>query len=243
MSEQPPTLALSGLVKTRRDSERSFTLEVPSLELHGGDRVALIGASGSGKSTLIAILALATSPDLADRFCLALPGGATIDALAAWRSRDEARLTEARARSIAYVPQRDGLMEFLSVEQNIRVTARLAGQDDVAGFAEIVDTLGLTRLLAAYPARLSGGQRQRAAVACALARRPRVILADEPTAALDADNAARVMASLCGLAAALDAALVFATHQLQLVADYGFSVLAARQQGDPGAGLTVFAPA
>lgn len=233
-------LAVEDLARTRRDSERVFTLELPRLALRGGDRLALLGASGSGKSTLISLLALAAAPDAAGRFELAGPEG-PVDVAAAWRAGDQRTLTRARARAIAYVPQRDGLMEFLTVAQNIRCAAELAG----AGRADagaIVAALDLGALLDARPHRLSGGQRQRAAVACALARRPRLILADEPTAALDAENAARVMTSLCRLAEQQSAALVFATHQLHLVAEHGFVPLAARVTGERGAWRSVFAP-
>ena len=241
--EAAPVVAIDGLVKTRRDSERTFTLEVPHLALAAGDRVALVGSSGSGKSTLIALLALATGPDEARRFALwPTPSGAPLDAAAAWRRGDERLLTEARARAIAYVPQRDGLMEFLTVEQNVRTAAELAGADGTRDLAGIVEALGLGAVRAAHPARLSGGQRQRAAVACALARNPRLVLADEPTAALDAGNAARVMESLVELAAARGAAIVFATHQLGLVADYGFTVLAAETRGANGTWHATFAP-
>ncbi|MCA8879440.1 MAG: ABC transporter ATP-binding protein [Rhodobacteraceae bacterium] len=238
-----PILELDGLIKVRRDSERTFTLEVPRLALAAGDRVALVGESGSGKSTLISLLALAAAPDSADRFRVRSGDGDELDVAAAWQRGAQRRLTEARARLIAYVPQRDGLMEFLTVEQNIRCAAELAGAPMDNGIDEIVTALGLQELRAAPPARLSGGQRQRAAVACALARRPQVILADEPTAALDAGNAVRVMDSLCQLARDRHAALVLATHQLHLVDDYGFTPVRARQSGANGAWHTVFAPA
>jgi putative ABC transport system ATP-binding protein len=237
-----PVLAMEGVAKTRRDSERAFTLEVPRLTLQAGDRLALVGASGSGKSTLISLLALAADPDAAGRFEVWGLGTQPFDVAGAWRRGDQAGLTDVRARLIAYVPQRDGLMEFLTVEQNVRCAAELAGPQD-AGLAEIMAALGLEALRDARPARLSGGQRQRAAVACALARRPRLILADEPTAALDAENAARVMESLCRLAEARGAALVFATHQLHLVAEYGFTTLKASVSGERGSWRSVFAPA
>ena len=238
-----PVLRIEGLRKTRRDSERSFTLDLPALGLSGGDRLALVGASGSGKSTLISLLALAAAPDRATRFSVRTGDGAPLDVAAAWQRGDQRGLTAARARLIAYVPQRDGLMEFLSVEQNIRCAAELAGVAPDGGIERFLAALGLDGLRAAPPSRLSGGQRQRAAVACALARQPRMILADEPTAALDAGNAGRVMESLCTLAHEQDAALVLATHQLHLVAEYGFATFAAHQSGSDGDWRSVFGPA
>ena len=237
-----PVLRIEGLRKTRRDSERSFTLDLPDLSLVGGDRLALVGASGSGKSTLISLLALAAAPDRAAGFRVWNRDGAALDVTAAWQRGDQGGLTAARAGLIAYVPQRGGLMEFLTVEGNIRCAAELAGvagQDDIG---RVLAALGLEGLRRAMPARLSGGQRQRAAVACALARRPRMILADEPTAALDAGNAAKVMGSLCRLAAEQDAALVLATHQLHLVSEFGFATLTARSSGGNGVWQSVFLP-
>lgn len=243
MTGLAPVARIDGLAKTRRDSERSFTLTLPRLHLAPGDRLALVGASGSGKSTLIGLLALATSPDRAERFDFWASEGNRLDAAAAWRSSDERRLTDARARAIAYIPQRDGLMEFLTVAGNIRAAAELAGAGTGLDLAGIVDALGLGTLLSARPARISGGQRQRVAVACALARRPRLILADEPTAALDTENATRVMSSLCRLATEQGAAIVLATHQLALAAEYGFSVLRAESSRIGDEWATIFLPA
>lgn len=229
-------LVARGLARLRRDSEREFRLELPLLRLRPGDRLALLGESGSGKSTLISLLALAVRPDAMAEFRL---DGTDIGA--AWERGDAAALARVRAGAIAYVPQRDGLMEFLTVEGNIRCAATLAGaRPDIAAIAE---ALGLLPHLGAYPARLSGGQRQRASVACALARAPRLILADEPTAALDPGNAARVMTSLCGLAGQTGAAIVFATHQRHLAEDYGFALMEARLSGTGAALQSTFGQA
>ena len=117
---------------------------------------------------------------------------------------------------------------------NIHCAAELSGARNAADLAPISAALGLDDLLDAYPADLSGGQRQRAAAACALARRPRLILADETIASLDAENAAWVIDALCDLGARLGAALVFVTHQLDHLAGRGLEVLAATLGGVPG---------
>lgn len=215
-------LSAHGVSKTRRDSERHFQVHLPDLRIAAGENVALIGESGSGKSTLLSMLALATPPDLAEsfRFC-------GMDVSGAWATGDQASLARMRAAAIAYLPQRDGLMEFLTLRQNILCSAELGGALPVPDLLRIAEGLRIADLLDAKPAALSGGQRQRAAVACALARRPQLILADEPTAALDADNARRVVDSLCRMGAELGTALVFATHQPALLAPYGFRVLRA----------------
>lgn len=196
---------------------RRFTVELPQMRLEPLDRVALVGPSGSGKSTILSLLALATDPDDAVRFEFC-----GVNALRAWRNDNQIRLAQLRSFLVAYLPQRDGLLEFLSIRDNILCAAELADALPVDDIDLMVDLLGLSGFLDVKPAGLSGGQRQRAAVACALAQRPRLILADEPTAALDAANASRVMDSLVALADRSQAAIVLATHQLDLVRDYGF---------------------
>lgn len=230
-----PVLSVRGLMKSRRDSERSFEVWLPALDLPPGARVALLGESGSGKSTLLSLLALATPPDHAEAFTFA-----GVDIPTAWAARDQASLARLRAGAIAYLPQRDGLMEFLTLRQNILCSAELGGALPLRDMGPITQMLGLGDLLEARPAALSGGQRQRGAVACALARNPRLILADEPTAALDADNAVRVVDALCRLGSDLGTALVFATHQPQVLAPHGFRVWAATVGEGPDGPLSVF---
>ncbi|MEE2950487.1 MAG: ATP-binding cassette domain-containing protein [Pseudomonadota bacterium] len=224
MTKRPaPLLVLRDIEKTRRDSERVFTLKVSRLNLYAGDRIGLVGANGSGKSTLIGLLALAGPPDHAKIFQLN-EGGRAIDVAAAWEKQRETALTSARARLVAYVAQRDGLLDFLTIGENIRLGARLAGERRDA-VRDVVEALDLSALVKAYPSSLSGGQRQRAAVACALARRPKLILADEPTASLDEANTRQVMDSLCQLASEQGAALIVATHQLSLLDRYAMTRL------------------
>jgi putative ABC transport system ATP-binding protein len=227
-----------GLTKMRRDKERTFTVHVPKLCLGPKSRVALVGESGSGKSTILSMLALATDPDQADHFFVE-----GFDIISGWTQGVQggtARLSALRAQSIAYLPQRDGLLEFLTVRQNINCWAEIAGALPVRDIHQIMDSLRLRELLDSHPASLSGGQRQRAAVACALARRPSLILADEPTAALDAVNAQRVMQALCDLGHRIGAALVLATHQVHLVEAFGFTPLVGVISDKEGTHHSVF---
>jgi putative ABC transport system ATP-binding protein len=230
-------LRIRGLAHRRDRAGRAFELELPSLSLDPGARLALLGENGSGKSTLMSLLGLAARPDSARRFTLL-----DADVVAIWQASDGARLERLRAGTISYLPQRDALLEFLTVRENIRCHGELSGHPRGDDDAEIVEALALGELLDARPAALSGGQRQRAAAACALARRPRLILADEPTAALDAENARRVIDALCGLAGRTGAALVFATHQVGQLAGRGFDGLRARLTRLPGGAATRFEP-
>ena len=228
-------LEAEGLRKARFDEDRRFEVALPELYLHPGDRVALVGPSGSGKSTILALLAMATNPD--DGLAFRLVGH---DVLNAWHSNDQSLLSLLRAQSATYLPQRDGLLEFLTIRENILCSAELADALPVQEIDLLVEMLDLGEVLDAMPAGLSGGQRQRAAVACALAQRPALILADEPTAALDAKNASRVMDSLIALADRSGAAIVLATHQLHLVEAYQFREIMVTETGEKSNRTSVF---
>lgn len=238
MSGALPVVEISGGRRTLRAAERTFVLEVPAFRLWPGERVAIVGPNGSGKTTFVSLLALAGRPDAVDRFVIRGPGVAPFDAGLAWARSDEGRLAAARARFIAYVPQHGGLLDFLTVAGNMALQARLAGTS-LAPLGDLADALELRPLLGAMPASLSGGQRQRAAVACALMRAPLLLLADEPTAALDPDGVDQVMDGLCTLAARCGAALVLVTHQHALLGRFGVEEIPVRCEGAGGLAASV----
>jgi len=217
----PPLVLLEGVAKERRGADRSFRLEVPALALYPGEAVALVGPSGCGKSTLIDLLALALSPDAADRFLLRPEGGAAwLDVAAAWRDAQRG-LAEARARTCGYVLQTGGLLPFLDVAGNIALPAQILGRPEPERVETLAERLGIAALLAERPQRLSVGQRQRVAIARALVHRPPLVLADEPTAALDPANAEIVMRLLLELVVQEGATLVLATHDRALAEAFG----------------------
>ncbi|MBN9607528.1 MAG: ABC transporter ATP-binding protein [Actinomycetales bacterium] len=162
------------------------------LRVRRGEMVALVGASGSGKSTLLRILAGLDVPT-AGR---AVVAGDDLGAMSA-----RARL-EYRRRSVGFVAQQAAanLLPFLSVADNIGAVHLLARvvppRERAERAASLLELLELGAVAARRPDQLSGGQRQRAAVAVALANRPRVVLADEPTGELDEDSAAEVLTAL-----------------------------------------------
>jgi putative ABC transport system ATP-binding protein len=174
-----------------------------SLALDGGSSVAITGPSGSGKSTLLGLLAgLALPTAGAVRI-----GGREINTLSDSASRDY------RCHHIGYVYQANNLLPFLTVLENVQLPLTLVGQHaDVRRSGELLDRLGLADLADRLPDQLSGGQQQRVAVAKAVAHRPAVILADEPTGALDARNAAGVVELLLDMQTDLGATLVMVTH-------------------------------
>lgn len=213
-----------------------FELLVESLVVRRGEAVALAGPSGSGKSTLLDLLALALRPSRAGAFSLGTRAGRSIDVAALWRAGDEDGLTAARAAHLGYVLQQGGLLPFLSVRRNIALGQAVIGRPDPARVEAVAARLGIAPLLDRMPATLSVGQRQRAAVARALAHRPAVVLADEPTASVHPALADTVLALLIEQAREDDAALVLATHDPDRAARHGFEIVPVETAADEGEG-------
>jgi putative ABC transport system ATP-binding protein len=179
-----------------------------SLDLPAGRSLALTGESGSGKSTLLHLVAGLDAVD-AGRITVA---GTPLTGLG------DAGRAELRRRAVGLVFQQFNLIPSLDVAANLAFQARLAGRLDPAWQAELTARLGLAPLLARYPEELSGGQQQRVAIGRALAPRPGLILADEPTGNLDEASGDAVMALLLELVAEAGASLLLVTHSHRLAA-------------------------
>ena len=177
-----------------------------SLSLDAGETLALTGESGSGKSTLLHLIG---GLDRADGGRI-IVGGQEVTAL------DDAGRAALRRGMVGLIFQQFNLIPSLTVRDNIRFQARLAGREDPDWVAALTEALGLTEQLAKYPEDLSGGQQQRVAIARTLAARPALILADEPTGNLDEDTADRVLDQLTHLVDEAGAALVLVTHSSAL---------------------------
>lgn len=210
-------LRLEGVVASRRAGGSAFTLTVEALRLDPGALVAVTGASGTGKSTLLDVAALARRPDSAAR--LEVAGH---DAASLWARGAKDALAGLRAQHFGYVLQTGGLVPFLSVGANAALAQDLAGRRDAAHLAALADRLGIGALLARMPASLSVGQRQRAAILRALAHRPALVLADEPTASVHPDMAATILALLAEQAQREGAAVLLATHDAPAASAAGF---------------------
>jgi len=208
-------LSITGLRKSYATPQGPQTvLGGVDLALAAGETLALMGESGSGKSTL---LHLAAGLDAAD-------AGAIRIAQTEVTGLDDAGRAALRRDKIGLVFQQFNLIASLNVADNLAFQARLAGREDVAWQAELAARLGLDALLTRYPEQLSGGQQQRVAIGRALAPRPLLLMADEPTGALDEATADAVMALMLELVAASGCALLMATHSARLAGMLGRTV-------------------
>lgn len=225
-------ISLQGVHKTRG----RYRLEIDDLRLGAGERVALVGPSGCGKSTLLDLLALVLAPDAADAFTLELEGSVQ-DVAGLWRGRRLDRLAALRSRHLGYVLQAGGLLGFLDVRGNIRLPRQLLGLADDGGVERLAAALDVSDQLDKRPAALSLGQRQRVSCARALAHAPSLLLADEPTAALDPVNAERVMQLLLRQAEAHRVTCIIATHDETLARDAGLRVLRMHCRRDAEGGV------
>ena len=204
-----------GLSIRREKNGSSFTLRVPSLEVYSGQALAVVGTSGCGKSMLLDMLALILRPDSVKSFTL--HGGAGSEDLF---SATPPRLARIRGEKIGYVLQSGGLLSFLSVRENILLPGRLLGQDlaEISARAEaLARLLGIAGQMDKKPQHLSGGQRQRAAIARALIHRPSIVLADDPTAAVDQASAEDICTVFKTAVRETGAALVIVSHDRPLM--------------------------
>ncbi len=210
-----PALVADGLQVTLRDRERTFTLSIDDLAIMPGEAVGITGASGTGKTLLLEVLGLLKRPDGPQGdYLLAGPFGA-VDLNALWKQRGgRRRMAMVRGAHFGFVPQSGGLLPFLSVKDNISLTQRVSRRRDDNLLRNTAERLGLSSLLSLFPHQLSIGQRQRATIARALVHRPTVVIADEPTAALDPDNAAGAMALLHEAVTESGSALIVSSHDL-----------------------------
>lgn len=172
------------------------------LRLQRGASLALMGESGSGKSTLLHLVA---GLDAADSGSIEVAG-------ADLTRFNERQLADWRRRETGLIFQQFNLIGSLVVADNLAFQARLAGRHDPQWQAQLVERLGLGDLLQRYPEQLSGGQQQRVALGRAMASRPALLLADEPTGNLDEGTSEQVLDLLLELQAASGCTLLMVTH-------------------------------
>ena len=202
-------LSVRNLTKTYRTAgEQIVVLRGVNLSVAAGERVALSGESGSGKSTLLHLIAGLDRPD----------GGEIRLADTSVSDLTDAGRAALRRDRVGLVFQQFNLIPSLNVGDNLAFQSRIAGRHDPAWHDELVERLGLGGLLKRYPEQLSGGQQQRVAIGRALAAKPLLLLADEPTGNLDEATADDVLALARDLVARSGCGFLMVTHSARLAA-------------------------
>lgn len=196
-------IELQNLTKTFTDGANQKTiLSNVTLHIGSGTSIAITGESGSGKSTLLSIMATLEKPD---------------SGRVAFNQQDITQFSEKQAdqfrrEQIGIVFQQFNLIDCLSVIDNITLPARLTGRLDRQYIDTLLENLGIESLIGRNPSSLSGGEQQRTAIARALAHKPKLILADEPTGNLDDSNSERVAELLFQLCQKNKTGLILVTH-------------------------------
>jgi len=205
----PIVLSVTGLTKSYRAAgEEIAVLRGVNLAVSAGESVALTGESGSGKSTLLHLIAGLDAVD---------GGEIRLDNALVSELGDAGR-AELRRDRLGLVFQQFNLIPSLSVEDNLAFQSRIAGRHDPEWHHELVERLGLSNFLKRYPEQLSGGQQQRVAIGRALATKPLLLLADEPTGNLDEATADEVLALARDLVTRSGCGFLMVTHSARLAA-------------------------
>lgn len=203
-------IELHGLTKTYGVGALAFqALKGIDLSVQQGEFMMLVGPSGSGKTTLLSILGCVLSPTAGEGFLFGEP----------LHGRKERELPQLRLSYIGFIFQGHNLLAPLTAEQNVAFPLELRGYSHGAAVKEareVLAAVGLSDKLGKRPDELSGGQRQRVAVARAVAGRPPLILADEPTASLDAETGKQVTALLKELSSQRGHTVVVVTHDSRI---------------------------
>lgn len=206
------------LVKTYGAGETAVkALESVNLDVEEGELLLLLGASGSGKTTLISVMGCILS---ATSGSCRIRGIETI-------GLSQSKLQKIRLENIGFIFQGFNLFPALTAQENVEIALDLKGVRGGAGrkkSAELLARVGLADKLKTYPADLSGGQKQRVAIARALAGEPHIILADEPTAALDSVSGKLIMDLLQELAHEKNRSVVVVTHDNRIF-DYASRIV------------------
>lgn len=197
----------SGLSKIYQTGETEVhALRGADLEIPSGELLVLLGPSGSGKSTLLNIIGGLDRPTSGALYYR----GTDLVAL------DDRRLTQFRRANIGFIFQFYNLIPSLTAKENVQLVTDIA--EDPMSAMEALELVGLTDRADHYPAQLSGGEQQRVAVARAVAKRPGVLLCDEPTGALDSKTGVRVLETLARANRELGTTVVIITHNVGIAA-------------------------
>lgn len=204
----PPLLSVRNAARHYQSGETVVrALDGASLEAHSGELIGIMGPSGSGKSTLLLICGLLEPPSAGEIYIR--------DRLVSYPGADLDRLRAFRRDHIGFVFQKANLIPFLTAAENVSIALEIADVEARAArdyAAQLLAALDLGHRIDNRPSRLSGGEQQRVAVARALANDPPLILADEPTAALDSVRGRQVMELFRRIAVERSACVMVVTH-------------------------------
>ena len=202
-----PYLVVKKLNKDFESSGESFEVfKDLNFEINSNTSTALIGESGSGKTTLIHLIAGLESPD---------SGTIKIGDFDIWKYSEQKR-ANFRLNNISIIFQQYNLIPSLNVLNNIKFHSQLIKNYDQKFRDELINLLGLSKLLKKYPEEISGGQQQRVAIARAILTKPKLLLADEPTGNLDEENSTKVTNAFEILLSRYNSTIVIATHSKKL---------------------------
>jgi len=206
---------IASCTKFRSQGGVSFELVIDKLSLLSGNFIAVTGDSGCGKSTLLDLLALVSQPTECQLFSYyEKTNQYNIKEL--WQYSNENKLAEIRRKYLGYVLQTGGLLPFLTVRENIELPCKINNIKNKE-IDLLAKRMEIDHLLNKKPQYISGGQRQRVAILRALSHNPSLILADEPTAAVDRRQADKIVANLKELANEHQTTIIMVTHDLRLV--------------------------
>ncbi|MCC7338647.1 MAG: ABC transporter ATP-binding protein [Pirellulaceae bacterium] len=206
-------LQTTDLIKTFSlpDGSRLPVLDIPSFSIAAGEQVVLIGESGGGKTTLLHCIAGIVPPD---------SGSILIDGIEVTRLSEAGR-DRVRAAKLGYVFQTFNLLAGFTALENVRLGMTFAsGKHDLKHAIELLQKVGLGDRMHHKPAALSVGQQQRVAVARALANRPKLLLADEPTANIDPANQQKIIDLLRQCCGDENIAMLLVTHSMQIAEQF-----------------------
>ncbi len=231
-----PAISVRGVTKTYAEGSAGVpALRGVDLDVHAGELVLLMGPSGSGKTTLLSIMGCILT---------ASSGSVKIVGQEIFGLREK-ELPRVRLEQIGFIFQGFNLFPTLSAGENVELMLDLKGIRGAPAkkrAEELLEQVGLGQKYSSFPADLSGGQKQRVAIARALAGDPKIILADEPTAALDSTTGRNIMAMMRDLAHERGRAIVIVTHDSRVL-EFGDRVvqiedgLIAAPESDEGHGL------
>ena len=192
-------------------------IDIPELFIADGEQVALIGTSGSGKTTLLHMIAGILAPDSGNVVFGYDPRTPDSTSMVDLTDLSEAQRDVFRGRNIGYIFQTHHLLPGFTALENVLLGMSFTGRAHDRGWAQhLLNQVGLSDRLHFKPQKLSVGQQQRVAVARALASRPKLVLADEPTGALDATNAQQVLDLIRALCMEVGSSLLLVSHDLNI---------------------------